>query len=423
MSLVKTSISTFSARVISFLVSIVINILIARILGPTGRGMWAALVFIPTMTYALLNFGIESSNVYFIGSKKYPPDQIINNSFLVASWILIIIFFVYFFGFDKINHFFSTRYQHFTPKHLYLVLFAIPFVFVFNYFNGFLQGKERIYTANIISVISQFFTITGILIALLVFKLDLLGLVYVYLSVRAINTIIILAAINREDSIRPRLCLNPGLIKDSIKYGFKSYFASGLEMLNYRADVFLIYAFLGPRPLGFYTVAVAVAEIVWFVSQSVAFPLFPKISSLGKEASKSLVLKTSRIVFYFSLLFSALLFVVANWLIPLLFGQSFIPSIKPIYFLIPGILLFSPARALSTYFLGTGRPEVNTYVNSITLIINVALNLLLIPKMGINGAAIASTISYSITYLFYLLLYKKESGVSPAEFFRFPPLS
>ena len=108
MSLVKTSISTFSARVISFLVSIVVNILIARILGPTGRGMWAALVFIPTMTYALLNFGIESSNVYFTGSKKYPPDQIINNSFLVTFWILIIIFFVYFFGFDKIVNFLLT---------------------------------------------------------------------------------------------------------------------------------------------------------------------------------------------------------------------------------------------------------------------------------------------------------------------------
>lgn len=418
-SLAKTSISTFVARVISFLLSIIITIIIARILGPTGKGIWAALVLVPTMTYALLNLGIESSNVYFLGRRKYSINQIITNSFQIAFVVLLIIFFIYFVGFERIYNFLAGKYPGFTPRHLYLMPLALPFVFIFNYMNGVLQGKERIYAANIISVISQLFTIIGILIALLVFKLNLLGLVYVYLGVRVINTIIILSVVREKESIKPKLSINSNLLKDSLKYGVKSYLASGLEMLNFRADVFLIYAFLGPRPLGFYTVAVAISEIIWFVSHSVAFPLFPRISSLGKEASKSLVIKTSRIVFWLSLLSSILLAGVVYWLIPILFGQSFIPSVKIVYFLLPGILLFSPVMTISTYFRGIGRPQVNTFVNLITLFINITLNLILIPGMGIVGAAIASAISYSLTYVIYLFLYRKETGISPVEFFLF----
>jgi len=418
-SIAKTSISTFVARVISFLLSIIITIIIARILGPTGKGMWAALVLIPIMTYTLLNLGIGSSNVYFLGRKKYSINQIINNSFQIAFVVLLIIFFIYSFGFERIYNFLAGKYPGFTQLHLYLMLLALPFVFIFNYMNGVLQGKERIYKANIISVISQLFTIIGILIALLVFKLNLLGLVYVYLGVRVINTIIILVVIKREGAIRPKFGLSGNLLKDSLKYGVKSYLASGLEMLNYRADVFLIYAFLGPRPLGFYTIAVAVSEIIWFVSHSVAFPLFPRISSLGKEASKSLVVKTSRIVFWLSFLFTILLAGVVYWLIPILFGKSFIPSVKIVYFLLPGILLFSPVMTISTYFRGIGRPQVNTFVNLITLFINITLNLFLIPRRGVIGAAIATAISYSLTYVIYLFLYKKETGISPVEFFLF----
>ncbi len=100
-------------------------------------------------------------------------------------------------------------------------------------------------------------------------------------------------------------------------------------------------------------------------------------------------------------------------------GSRKYPPDQIIYFLLPGILLFSPVRVLSTYFMGTGKPAVNTFVNSVTLIVNIALNLLVIPRMGVKGAAMASAISYSPTYLIYLFLYKNESGLSPLEFFLF----
>lgn len=419
MSLAKKSLSTFIARVITFLVSVTASIVIARILGPEGKGMWAALIFVPSITFTLLNLGISSANVYFAGSRKYGINQIINNSFHVTFAVLLIIFFVYFFGFEKVYHFLADKYPGFTPRHLYLVLFALPFVFIFNYMNGVLQGKERIYAANIISVISQFLTILSILIALLVFKLYLLGLVYVYLGVRIINTIIILFVINRETPIKPDFNLNPELLKGSLKYGVKSYLANSFQMLNYRADVFLIFAFLGPESLGFYTVGIAAAEVVWFISHSVAFPLFPRIASLGREASKSLVPRAARIIFLSSFLVAILLAGVARWLIPFFYGAKFIPSIIIIYIILPGILLFSPARAISSYFSGIGKPHLNTFVSFVTLIVNIGLNLTLIPRMGINGAALASAISYTLTYLIYLPIYHYETGISPIKFFLF----
>ncbi|MCK4420708.1 polysaccharide biosynthesis C-terminal domain-containing protein [candidate division WOR-3 bacterium] len=419
LSLAKESISTFGARIIVFFISIGIGILIARILGPEGKGIWEALMFIPFMTFTLLNLGIPSSNVYFTGSRKYSLEQLIDNSLFIISIILLLIFFIYFFGFNWIYQFLTIRYQGFTRGHLYLTLIAIPFVFIFNYLNGVLQGKEKIYTINIISIVSKILSISGILIALLFFRMGLLGLVWVYLLVRIINTIVILFVIKRITLIRPRPKMNPDLIRDTLKYGSKSYLADSFQVLNYRVDVFLIFGILGARPLGFYMVGVAASEVLWFVSQSIAFPLFPRISSLGRETAQSLIPISARIIFLSSFFLALILAGVAHWLIPFFYGAEFILSIKVIYILLPGILLYSPLRSISSYFAGIGKPEVNILVGFTTLMINIALNLILIRKMGIYGAALASSISYSLTYAFFLILYRYETKMSPIEFFNF----
>lgn len=420
MNIIKKSFSTFTARITAFLITIIINIIIARVLGPSGKGIWAALLFIPTMTYTLFNLGIEESNVYFTSSKKYNQKKIINYSLLIALVVSLIVFIIYFSGYDIIYRFMSLRYEKLNHHQLILTMSAIPFVFIFNYLSGYIQGMGEIYTANKLSVLSQFITLIGISIAFFVFKAGLTGLVCVYLGVRILVTGVIGLMVRiKTGKIPLRAEKNTGIsyLKDNLGYGLKSYLAGSTEILNYRIDFILIYTFLGASFLGIYTVAVAVSEIIWFASRSIAFPLFPGISSSVDKDSEKMVHSAGRLTFYSSMVLSIILMISIHILIPLFFGKEFSSAVYVAYILIPGIFLSSPSRAIMTYFKATGTPQVNTRVNTITLIINIFLNILLIPRSGIKGAAIASVISYIANYLIYLFIYCKKTGNSPVKFY------
>jgi len=79
--------------------------------------------------------------------------------------------------------------------------------------------------------------------------------------------------------------------------------------------------------------------------------------------------------------------------------------------LLPGVFLFSVAKIIGNDFSGRGLVVINGIVSASALIINIILNLLLIPRIGIKGAAIASTISYSLATIILLFLFRHYTNV------------
>jgi Na+-driven multidrug efflux pump len=79
--------------------------------------------------------------------------------------------------------------------------------------------------------------------------------------------------------------------------------------------------------------------------------------------------------------------------------------------LLPGIVIFSVANVLAAYIAGIGKPRLNLYVSGISLIITITLDFALIPKLNIVGAAIASTVSYSVAAFMLIFFFIRETGV------------
>ena len=78
---------------------------------------------------------------------------------------------------------------------------------------------------------------------------------------------------------------------------------------------------------------------------------------------------------------------------------AFIPSFVPLVLLLPGVVALAVANVVGSYLRGIDRPGTTSYINLIALVINVVLNVVLIPIYGIVGAAAASLVSYSLTAL------------------------
>ena len=217
--------------------------------------------------------------------------------------------------------------------------------------------------------------------------------------------------------------------------GWQSYIANSATYLFYDVDVLIIKWIIdwGTTSmtlgnLGNYTQAANIIERVWIIPGSIATALLPKLTNFGVERAGELTPKSVRHTLVLTFAILVPLCLLMPFLVQLFWGPEFMPLLGPFYLLAPGIFIFSMSRVYSSHLLGIGKPKYAMWCSVLTLVINVTMNLVLIPRKevihgipigGINGAALASTIAYTIHSILLMAAYCRESGQTPATIFRF----
>ena len=409
-SLAKGSAITFLASSVSFVFAIITSVIVARVLGPEGKGIVTLILMIPPILMMVGTMGTEASNVYFTGSRKFKIDDIIGNS-LVLAFIFSFIVIAIFFGVYK-----TSQFQNFmvsnkiSPFYLWLGILSLPFNLMYLFFRNILLGKEKIKIMNGLGIFQVASNLLLVLIFIVIFKQGVLGAVLCF----TLNSfaVAILSFICVKKLGRISFKLNISLLRESFYYGGKAYLGNLAQFLNYRADIFLVAYFLGPVAVGLYGVAVGLAERLWMIPGSVGIVLFPRISSGDNLYANNVTPKVTRHTFFVVAIMSIGLFLLSKPLLGLLFGQDYLPSAKPLVILLPGVVALSISKVLSSDLAGRGKPQFGMIASFFSLGINIPLNLILIPKWGIVGAAFASSVAYIIATVIVLVAFLKISGNS-----------
>jgi O-antigen/teichoic acid export membrane protein len=103
-------------------------------------------------------------------------------------------------------------------------------------------------------------------------------------------------------------------------------------------------------------------------------------------------------------------FLIGPRLVRLVYGSTFTDAGVALRLILPGVVAYSVVAVLSRYLTGRGRPGTATLIMVAGLVANVAANLILIPRYGINGAAVASSLSYGLTAVLALVMFQRVSG-------------
>jgi O-antigen/teichoic acid export membrane protein len=202
------------------------------------------------------------------------------------------------------------------------------------------------------------------------------------------------------------------ILKHSVRFGLKAYIDNLLQFFNYRFDVFVVNYFLGASNVGFYTIAVSLGEIIWFIPNAVAGVLFPRTASSTPEAANCFTPIVFRHTFLLTTFSAVFLFIISRTTILLFFGEQFISSLLPLWILLPGIIMLSLSKILMGDLNGRGLAQYGSYSSGISLIITLTLDILLIPRIGIVGAALASTVAYATKMVIVIYLFLRESRLS-----------
>jgi stage V sporulation protein B len=401
----------FLSQIVIYGLAFGLRVVLARGLGDDGLGTYSLFFNAVLVAGGVANLGVGLGNVYFLNKGAYSYTTLLANSLgvlgvaSVAAWSFLIAY-----GLIIETELFVSGGSY------WLYGAALPAVVGYVLLTSFLHGESRFPALSTVAIV-QGLAALGIIGGLPILdELTLLGAVSGWAVSFVIADALALLLIGAR-KIDPGAVLKPrwDALREQIRYGAKGQIANLAQLFNYRLDQFLVAAFVSRAGVGHYTVAVGLAESVWWLSSSVALVLMPRLTEMDREEANKMVPVACRTTLLASIFASVALVAVSPLAIKILFGDEFGPAQWPLVLLMPGIVAASATRVLGSYLFSQGRIVYNTYATFIALALTIALDFALIPLLEVEGAAIASSIAYTASLGATLYWYSRVSGGSVRE--------
>jgi O-antigen/teichoic acid export membrane protein len=401
---------TFTNRILLLGIGFVASVIVARVLGPEGRGAYAVAVAIGAIGVQFCNLGLHASNTYTVAKKPELLSTLVVNSAVVGIGLGGAVA-------AAVGLVFSLH-PTLAPLHgllLWLSLCWLPFGLCYLLFQNLLLGIGEIRAYNQVELASKILSVIligavilfGFVTAETVFAMGLLALGW--------SLVWTFTILNRHAVHLARPSFD--LFREGLGYSLRGYVAALFAFVALRLDLLLIQYLLGVEQAGYYSVAVTLTDALYMLPMTVGTILFPALSGMCDDAERWRFSK--RIAGVIGLIMMAIA-VIASFgsgpLIRTLYGPAFQPATAAFVWLLPGIVLLSVSSLLMNYLASIGMPPVVMYSSGIAAIANVALNLNLIPSLGIQGASISMTVSAGIMLtivLSYIYKHRLPAPIGP----------
>lgn len=190
---------------------------------------------------------------------------------------------------------------------------------------------------------------------------------------------------------------------------------AGIKVINQRVDILMVGSLLGAEPAGVYSIANRGATIVLQVSMALWTALMPTVAGLAAERDFArmgrLVRKVSLITTIVAAIPTIGLLVCAKWFL-MIFGPEFIAGEPALLVMTMAQFLVTALGPVYVVLLLNGFERLAAVGAGVSVILNVVLNALLIPKFGLVGAAIALTIGQSTAAILMNVMIARKLGIT-----------
>jgi O-antigen/teichoic acid export membrane protein len=201
------------------------------------------------------------------------------------------------------------------------------------------------------------------------------------------------------------------LVRKAIPFGAKACASNTADLANARLDQLLMITLVSPRELGLYAVAVNLCSFGTLISGGMSPPLLARISAGEIELAPRALRMLLAVLALLTLMVAA----VTPPLLELLFGPAFGDAAGATWVLLAAGLPLAGREILTQALNGVGRPGLPAVGQGVALLITVPGLLLLLPTMGIIGAAIVSLIAYTANFLILMVATMRICDMSVSE--------
>lgn len=395
---------TYLSRLALIAIGLVTSVVVARSLGPEGRGHFAVAVAIGALGIQFANLGLYASNTFAVSRHPRELPRLLGNSFMVSavvgglSAMTAIAFFLLWPGHAPL-----------APPLLWLAFAWIPFGLAYLLAQGLLLGLQRVRMYNATELAQR----GAALILFVAIALSGRATAGAMFGAGALVLIATLAWVSWKmiqscnDPVRPSL----HLFKQDIQYGLRAYFTLLLGAVVLRCGLFVVEYKLGATEAGYYSVATAIAENVGILPAVVGSILFPTLcASPDIRAKYAFTKRVVLLTFLCTLPLLVGIGLVAKPVIAMLFGARFQDAAVPLVYLLPGVLFMGLNAVLVQFLNSIDYPIQIVWIWVATCALCVGGTIWAVPRLGFEGAAAA----YSVA-CFALLLQTSVLTVSRAR--------
>lgn len=387
---------TYVTQIMRTALSVATTVLVARMLGPEGRGLYAVAAIIGALGVQFGNLGLHASNTYFVAKNPSCARQLMGNS-LVAGFgfgsLISIVLCLVFRSYPDIAR---------IPWILQvLALFSIPLGLTYLLMQNLLVGLHRVRPYNLIELVNKAVPTLLLLALILVHAVSVPAVFGTTLLALTASCAWILSALRKQGS--PRVSL--ALFQANLSYGMKSYLTCFFGFVVLRTSLLLVQHILGAEQVGYYSIAATMADTIALLTTVIGLILFPKLSAVPDIAAKLAL--TRRAVAGTVLLLLPLIVVaslLAKPLVKMVFGSAFAPASLSFVLLMPGTFFIGIHTVTVQFLNSVGYPVSVVAVWAFVAVASIGLNLWAIPRYGIAGAAVVSSICYFLACLLVVLL-------------------
>jgi O-antigen/teichoic acid export membrane protein len=380
--------------------------LVARALGPDGRGAYGLFIVSAAFGQLVLGLGIGNAAIYYINKSQLAVREALSAIHVVtlaavalsaaaAGAVLLA---------DAADAFGGGL----SP---WLLVAAVPVLLYMNLLRLLLQALNRFVDLGVATIGQQAVLLACVAAAfaagdptathIVVFLLAASAGASAYALVR-----IGLRHVDFKAIVRPSI----ETLRRLTGFGIQGEAGNALQALNYRLDQFILRGFESLAAVGVYAVATSMSEGVFVLANAVALVLMPRLTSADPEDAAWMAPVAARNTMAIAAGGSLALAAAAPLLLPAIFGQRFNDSVEPLWWLLPGAVALTGSKVLTSYIFSQGRPLVNTGITAISLAVTLGADLALIPAFGVEGAAAAASMGYVVHLCAALVAYRAISG-------------
>jgi O-antigen/teichoic acid export membrane protein len=285
------------------------------------------------------------------------------------------------------------------PRLMAIAAAALPFQLLTLIGLNIFLALGRVERFNLLDLTGQTFILVNAVVALVLLHHGLRLLVSLNTAASILISVLIVLLItsHRQGSDKPSWRFDLSFLRRMLSYAFKSHISILAGALVFRADLLLVSYFRGAQEAGVYSVASQVAMMLMLLPGVIATLLFPRVTAEQDSRGETTCLVSRHTAFVMFL--CCLATIPLSYLLPVLYGTEFLDVPTQLLILLPGVYLIGIESVLVQYLNAIGLPRAVPLFWLATLAVNIALVLLLVPRFGARGAALASTISYALIFV------------------------
>jgi len=387
------------------------GVLIARVLGPAGKGELTLAIWVASLFHALFYFGLGEATISLLNRKEYSPKAVVGSLNVLAILLLTIGGVFYFSLSPWILR--GLRYQ--LPLGLFQQAFLLfPLTLFWAYWSANLLALGKVIEVNWGRVMHQGTLLILLLPLFLWFGGQTNLALWAFIIAAIVETAFLAIFLRRQVPLG--LTWSLPLFRQQIRLGSQMSLVTWLGFSSRRLDILLVSFFGGIFGVGLYSVAVGLRDLSLGLPQIFVRPVLSASARYSGTEGIPMIAKAFQQALLLLILFGSMLALALPWLVNWIYSSSFAGAVAPARWLLIGFVAMGLSEILMAGFIGFGQPKPVVLTQCISLACLLPTGLIFATLWGISGIAMAVSLSQIMGFISLLLFLRWHY---PEKFYKF----